>query len=61
MNRKNNVAPPDSSFPTTSRPELINTVEAQEEDLKANFMKMIQFFKEEKTILKKMEENTRKK
>ena len=40
------MAPPEPSYLTTVRPEHSNTAEAQENDLKNNFMKMIEVLKE---------------
>lgn len=39
-----NMSPPETSYPTTTRPEYSNTSEAQ--NLKTNFTKMIEVFKE---------------
>ena len=53
---------PKSSGPTTGRPEHPNTEEADKNDLKYNFMKMIETLKERmKSSLKEMEEKTNKK
>lgn len=49
------------SSPTTARPEHSNTTEAQEENLKTNFMEMTEVFKEEiNKSLKEIQENTNK-
>lgn len=40
------MSPPEPSYHTTASPEYSNTVEAQENDLKTNFRKMIEVFKE---------------
>ena len=42
------MTPPEPSDYTIARPEYLNTVEAQENDFKNNFMKMIEAVKEEK-------------
>ncbi|KAL6040074.1 hypothetical protein STEG23_003010, partial [Scotinomys teguina] len=44
---KSNTAPPETSASTTARTEHLNADEAEENDLKNNFMKMTQAFKEE--------------
>lgn len=41
------MAPSEPSNPTTARPEHSNTAKAQENDLKTDFMKMIEVLKEE--------------
>ena len=54
------MAPPEPSGPTTGRPEHPNPEEAEENNLKYNFMKMIETLKEEmKNSLKEMEEKTK--
>ena len=56
------MAPPEPSGPTIARHEHANTDEAEENDLKNNFMKMIEALKEEMKIsLKEMEEKTKRK
>lgn len=45
-NNQGNILPQEPSYPTTGRPEYCNTTEAQEKDLKRNFMKMIDILKE---------------
>ena len=58
---QSNVAPTEPSSPTTARPEHSNTTEAQEENLKTNFMEMTEVFKEEiNKSLKEIQENTNK-
>ena len=52
------MATPKPSGPIAGRPEHPNWGEAEKNDLKYNFMKMIETFKEEmKNFLKEMEEN----
>lgn len=59
---KSNMAPTESSSSTTERPEHPNSDEAEENNLKNNFMKMIEALKEEMKIsLKEIEESTNKK
>jgi hypothetical protein len=36
------MAPPEPSCPMTTRPDYFNTAETQENDLKTNFMKLIE-------------------
>ena len=51
------MASPESSYPTTARPEHSNAAETQENDLKTNFMK---FLKEGmKDSLKEIKEKTK--
>ena len=45
-NSQDNMAPPELSYPTTASPGYSNIAEAQENDLKTNFMKMIEVLKE---------------
>jgi len=53
------VAPPEPSDPATASPGCFNTAEAQENDLKYNFMTMVESFKEEiNKSLKEAQENT---
>ena len=40
------MTPSESRYPMTARPEYSNTAEAQENDLKNNFMKMIEILKD---------------
>lgn len=40
-NSQGNMSPPEPSSPTTSGPEYSNISEAQEKNLKANYLKMI--------------------
>jgi hypothetical protein len=40
------MAPPKSSYPATTNPGYLNEIEAQEEDLTSNFIKIIESFKE---------------
>ena len=50
---------PEISDSTPARPEHPNTDDAEEKDLKSNFIKMMEAFKEEiNDSLKEMEENT---
>jgi hypothetical protein len=44
------MIPPKRSYPTTASPEYPNTTKGQENDLKSNFIKMMENFKE---IMKK--------
>ena len=56
------MSPSEHSYPTTATSKYSNTAEAQEEDLKTNFMKMIGILKEEMNkSLKEIQENTKKK
>ena len=53
------MAPPKSSYPATTNPGYLNEIEAQEEDLTSNFIKIIESFKEVMKIsLKEIQENT---
>lgn len=45
-NNQGNMLAQEPSYPTAERPEYCNTTEAQEKDLKRNFMKMIDILKE---------------
>ena len=55
------MAMPEPSGPTTGRPEHPNPEEAEENDLKYNFMKMIATLKGEmKNSLKEMEKKDKK-
>ena len=58
--RKGNVAPPEPNYPITATLDYSNTVEAQENDLKPNFMKIIGEMPEEEMNkpLKGIQENT---
>lgn len=49
------MVPQQSSYPVTGRPEHLYATKVQENDLKTNFLKMIEVFKEEmkKNLLKK--------
>ena len=40
------MAPPELSYPTTASPGYSNIAEVQQNDLKTNFMKMIEVLKE---------------
>ena len=61
-NKTCSTAPPETSDSTVARPKHPNTDEAEENDIKNNFMKMIETLKEEmKNSLKEMEEKTNKK
>lgn len=51
------MAPPEHSYPTTASPEYSNTREAQENDLKTNFVKMTEEMK--KKSLKEIEKTTK--
>lgn len=42
-----NMAPPEHSYTTTASPGYPNTTEAEENDVKANLIKIIETFKEE--------------
>ena len=54
------MATPEPSGPTKQSPEHPNAEEAEENNLKYNFMKMIETFKEEiKNSLKEMEKKTK--
>ena len=56
------MSAPEPSYPMPERPEYSNASEAQEDDLKTNFMKMKAVLKEEmKKSLKEIEEKTNKK
>ena len=58
---KSKKAPPETSGSTTARPEHPNADEAEENNLKNNFMKMIEALKEEmKNFLKEKEKKTTK-
>ncbi|KAK7807988.1 hypothetical protein U0070_016378 [Myodes glareolus] len=58
---KSNMAPPETGDSTAARPEYHGTYETEENDLKNNFMKMIEaLIKEKKTSLKEMEEKMNK-
>ena len=53
------MAPSELSYPTTASPEYCNTNKTQENDLKSNFIKMNEAFKEEMNkSLKEIQENT---
>lgn len=53
------MLPPESSHPTAASPKYSNTEEAQENDLKINFMIMTEILKEEmKNSLKETKEKT---
>jgi hypothetical protein len=53
------LTPPEYSYPTTASPGYPNTTKAQENDLKYNFIKMAEAFKEEMNeSLKEIQENT---
>ncbi|KAL6056636.1 hypothetical protein STEG23_020363 [Scotinomys teguina] len=59
-NIKANMAPSEPSGSTSARPEHLNAEEAEEIDLKNDFKKMIEAFKEEmKTTLKEFKEKTK--
>ncbi|ERE67993.1 Transposase, L1 containing protein [Cricetulus griseus] len=61
-NRKPNMTPPETKNHTSARPEHHNADEAEENDLKNIFMKMIEDLKEDmRKSLKEMEERTNKK
>lgn len=47
-NSQGNMAPTDSSYPTTVRPEYSSSAEPQEKDLKNNIMIVIEVLKERK-------------
>jgi spore germination protein YaaH len=56
-NTQGNMALPEPSYPITAHPGYSNTVEAQENDLKSNLMKMIVVFKEQiNKLLKEIQE-----
>lgn len=56
---QSNMAPPESSYSTTSSHGYFNRAEAQETNLESNLMKMIEVFKEEmNTPVKETQENT---
>ena len=56
------MLPPESSHPTKANPKYLNTVEAQENGIKINFMMIIEILKEEmKNSLKETKEKTIKK
>ena len=56
-----NMAPPEPSYPTTARPKYSNIAEAQENNLKINFMRMTKVLKEEMSrFLREIQENTNK-
>ena len=56
-----NMIHSENSYPTTASPEYPNTVEAGENGIKSNFMKMIDVFKDElKKSFNEMQENTLK-
>lgn len=44
-NIQGNVAPPELTYPMTARTEYSSAAEVQENDLKGNFMKMIEILK----------------
>lgn len=44
-NIQGNVAPPEPTYPMTARPEYSSAAEVQENDLKGNFLKMIEILK----------------
>ena len=46
-NNQGNLAPPELGYPMTERPEYSNTFEWQENDLKTNFVKIIEVLKAE--------------
>lgn len=46
-NSQDNMAPPEPSYSTTASSEHSDTVEAQENNLKINFMKRMEVLKEE--------------
>ena len=55
------MPPPEPSYPTAANSECSSTVEAQENQLKTNFMKMIEVFKEDMNkSLKEIQENRNK-
>lgn len=60
INGIQNSMSPEPSSPTTSSPEYSNTAVAQGNDLKTNFMKMTEVFKEEmsKTLKESQEKAT---
>ncbi|ERE84607.1 putative transposase [Cricetulus griseus] len=61
-NRKINMTSPETRDPTPARPEQHNANEAEENDLKNIFMKMIEGLKEDmRKSLKEMEEKTNQK
>lgn len=47
IRRKGNVTSPKPSYPTTARPEQVNRVEAHKNDLKNDFVKIMEVLKEE--------------
>lgn len=54
------MSPPDLSYLTTASPEYSNTAEAQTKDVKSNYMKIIEFLKEEvNKSLKEIHENSK--
>ena len=53
------MCPPELSHPTNAGPEYSNIGEAQEKDLKANSMRMVEIFKVEMNrLLREIQENT---
>lgn len=60
-NIQGNMSPLEPSHPNTASLKYSNTAKAQEDDLKSNFMVMIEIIKEEtKNFLKEMEGKTTK-
>lgn len=57
-NKKGNMVPLEPSYPTISRPDYSNAAKAQENNLRNNFMKMIEAHKEE--ILKNQGKDSQK-
>ncbi|ERE91606.1 hypothetical protein H671_1g0824 [Cricetulus griseus] len=61
-NRKTNMTPPESRDSTPARHEHLNTEEAEESNLKNNFMQMIETLREEiRKSFREMEEKTNQK
>ena len=54
------MSPLEATYPTTVNPEYSSTAEAQENDLKTNFMKIIEVLKQEinKSLKKSRETQT---
>ena len=56
---QDNMAPPEHNCPTAASPGYPNTTITEEDDLKSNFITMIEAFKEEiNKSLKEIQENT---
>lgn len=57
-NSQGNMSPPEPSSPTISGPEYFNISEAQEKDLKANYMKIASLKRKRiNPLFKKVKEN----